>query len=127
MSAISRSIPFFIAIAAMAQPYLNLDFEVALGARPRIWGIPTTPHEYALDSQTTHSGAQSLRIRSLTTPATTLGVASQLFPIDLVRGKRVRVSGWIKTESVNGYAAIWWRVDGPSGFITLDNMSAAQR
>ena len=46
-------------------------------------------------------------------------------PVDLVRGKRLKVSGYIRTEDVTtGYAAFWLRADGPSGSLSLDNMSA---
>ena len=38
-------------------------------------------------------------------------------------GKKVRYSGYIKTEGVTrGYAGLWWRVDGPSGVLAFDNM-----
>ncbi len=123
MTRISWLIPLVFAIAAHAQPYLNLDFETAARGRPLYWSAGSTGYEYTADSADFHSGNRSLRIRNVNAPASGLGVASQQFPIELARGKRVRVSGWMKTASVSGYAAIWWRVDGSSGFITLDNMS----
>jgi hypothetical protein len=76
-----------------------------------------------LDTTVVQTGAQSLRIRSTTAGTNSLGTALQLFPIELARGKHVRVSGWIKTDNVNGFAAIWWRVDGASGVLSLDNMA----
>jgi hypothetical protein len=52
------------------------------------------------------------------------GTATGTFPVDDARGKRVRFSGYIKTENVNGYAGFWWRVDGegktgPLAFVNL--------
>jgi hypothetical protein len=42
------------------------------------------------------------------------GVATGTFPVKDAAGKTVRFSAWIKTDSVlNGYAGLWWRVDGP--------------
>src|SRR5437667_411814 len=123
MRSFLRSLPFLLASAAYAQPYLNLDFEATLRGAPAYWSLGSVGFGYALDTADFHSGSQSLRIRNVSAPATGLGVASQQFPIELVRGKHVRVSGWIKTESVVGYAAIWWRVDGASGSLSLDNMS----
>jgi hypothetical protein len=42
------------------------------------------------------------------------GVATGTFPAKDAAGKAVRFSAWIKTENVrNGYAGLWWRVDGP--------------
>src|SRR5205085_124563 len=42
------------------------------------------------------------------------GVATGTFPVKDAAGKTVHFSAWIKTEKVlNGYAGLWWRVDGP--------------
>jgi erythromycin esterase-like protein len=57
------------------------------------------------------------------------GVATASFPVDAARGKRIRFSGYIKTENVTrGYAGLWWRVDGPGesgnrNVLAFDNMS----
>jgi erythromycin esterase-like protein len=51
------------------------------------------------------------------------GVATGTFPVAQARGKRVRFSGYIKTENVTeGFAGLWWRVDGDSGILAFDNM-----
>src|SRR4029434_4846531 len=51
------------------------------------------------------------------------GVATASFPIDRAAGKRVRYSGYIRTEGVTrGFAGLWWRVDGPAGVLAFDNM-----
>jgi erythromycin esterase-like protein len=51
------------------------------------------------------------------------GVATATFPASRAAGKKVRYSGYIKTEGVTrGYAGLWWRVDGPSGPVAFDNM-----
>ena len=42
------------------------------------------------------------------------GVVTGTFPVKDAAGKTVHFSAWIKTENVrNGYAGLWWRVDGP--------------
>ncbi len=42
------------------------------------------------------------------------GVVTGTFPVKDASGKTVHFSAWIKTENVrNGYAGLWWRVDGP--------------
>ena len=125
MKPLKRFLLFLAAIAACngQQPYLNLDFETSTRERARSWGPGGTGYEITVDRKEFISGTQSLRIRSFNPPANGLGVASQLLPLQQVRGRHLRVSGWIKTADVIGYAAIWMRVDGTSGFITLDNMS----
>jgi hypothetical protein len=51
------------------------------------------------------------------------GVATGTFPVAQARGKRVRFSGYIKTENVTeGFGGLWWRVDGDSGTLAFDNM-----
>ena len=53
------------------------------------------------------------------------GVATGTFPVKDAAGKRIRFSGYIKTEGVTtGYAGLWWRVDGPSGLLAFDNMQS---
>jgi erythromycin esterase-like protein len=51
------------------------------------------------------------------------GVATASFPVKDAAGKRARFSGYIKTEGVTeGFAGLWWRVDGASGVLAFDNM-----
>jgi hypothetical protein len=58
------------------------------------------------------------------------GVATGTFPVKDAAGKTVHFSAWIKTENVlNGYAGLWWRVDGPGegtsrSVLAFDNSQA---
>jgi hypothetical protein len=53
------------------------------------------------------------------------GVATASFPVSAVRGKRIRYTGYIKTKDVDeGFAGLWWRVDGPKGMLAFDNMQS---
>lgn len=50
-------------------------------------------------------------------------VATATFPVKNAAGKKVRFSGYIRTERITrGFAGLWWRVDGPSGVLAFDNM-----
>jgi len=129
--ALISSIVLFCALAmrllpvrAAHVPFLNLDFEVPLQHTPCCWYITGTGFSFTLDTVDFHSGNQSLRIDNMNATATTRATASQSFPIQLVRGKRVRIRGWMKTANNNGAAGLWWRVDGPNGTISLDNAPA---
>ncbi len=52
------------------------------------------------------------------------GVATGTFPLEAAAGKRVRFSGYIRTEGItHGYAGLWWRVDGKNGTLAFDNMA----
>src|SRR5215471_18807830 len=48
-----------------------------------------------------------------TMPVQSFGSALGTFPLPAATGKKVRFSGFIKTENVDGAAGLWWRVDGP--------------
>jgi erythromycin esterase-like protein len=68
--------------------------------------------------------AESVRqLKSSQAPAASFGVATARFPIKDAAGHRVHYSGYIKTEDVTeGYAGLWWRVDGKTGVLAFDNM-----
>lgn len=51
------------------------------------------------------------------------GFAAADFPVQAAAGKRIRYSGYVKTEGLSrGWAGLWWRVDGKSGLLAFDNM-----
>ena len=62
-----------------------------------------------------------------TLPTSSFGVATASFPVKDAAGKMVHFTGWIKTQNVsNGYAGLWWRVDGEKQgqVLSFDNSSA---
>jgi beta-lactamase regulating signal transducer with metallopeptidase domain len=78
-----------------------------------------------LDSSVSHTGKQSVRLESggpRTLPS--FGNAIGTFPLSVAAGKKIRFSGYIKTENVtHGYAGLWWRVDGAERpALAFDNM-----
>jgi hypothetical protein len=66
--------------------------------------------------------AQARWKAAMSAGAPAFGVATATFPVDVARGKRVRYSGSIRTQDVDGWAGLWWRVDGPKGVLAFDNM-----
>jgi hypothetical protein len=53
------------------------------------------------------------------------GVATATFPVSDAVGRTISYSGWIKSENVlNGYAGLWWRVDGQQLGEVFDNSNA---
>jgi TonB family protein len=99
----------------------DLDFE---SPAPKGFYTGGNGYQVQLDKQIFHSGKQSLRMKYTAPPdAGNFGVATGSFPVKDAAGKRVRFSGYIKTEGVTqGYAGLWWRVDGISGVLAFDNM-----
>ncbi len=65
----------------------------------------------------------SAQARDATSKGSAFGGATASFPVKPAAGKRARFSGYIKTERVtNGYAGLWWRVDGASGVLAFANL-----
>jgi hypothetical protein len=53
------------------------------------------------------------------------GVGRATFPVSVAAGKHLKYSGYIRTEDVTeGWAGLWWRVDGEPGYgaLAFDNM-----
>jgi erythromycin esterase-like protein len=80
---------------------------------------------YALTWQTTSSDVT----RAASAPASSssgapsFGLLNGMIPAGAVAGKKVRFSGFIKTEDVkNGYAGLWFRANSASGVVAFDNM-----
>lgn len=109
-------------------PYLDLDFEAPDCTSG--WfdaGTPRAPYESGVDSSMAQSGLQALKIRHLT-PSRWFpwmsGAMAEALPPSLVAGKRIRLSGYIKTASVtDGYAGLFWYAETPTGYAYAD-MSA---
>lgn len=78
---------------------------------------------YAMDAQTTHDSKPSQSLSCAIKQPTGFGTIMQGFvPADYL-GKRVRMSAWVKTTDVAGWAGLWMRVDGASGTsLAFDNM-----
>src|SRR5262249_29760965 len=56
-------------------------------------------------------------------PPQNFGTATGAFPVSVAAGKKLRFSGYIKTEDADGAAGLWWRVDGPGGVLAFNNMN----
>ncbi len=56
------------------------------------------------------------------------GMVAGSLPADAFAGKKVRFSGYIKTEGISrNYAGLWFRANGPSGILAFDNMQRSRR
>ncbi len=66
---------------------------------------------------------QYAALRKAAEPRRRFGVATATFPVEAARGRKLRYSGWIRTEALEqGFAGLWWRCDGPEGALAFDNM-----
>ena len=125
-----RAIAVFLSVLALAAPvvhgsgFLNLDFERSTpSGQARPWYLGGAGYEAVVDTTTAMSGENSVRIRYESGEG--FGVATSTFPLDSSLGRKVLYTGYIKTEGVtDGYAGLWWRVDGPGqrNMLAFDNM-----
>ena len=87
-----------------------------VGDLPGWWHAGSNPAGYAVgvDRAVRHRGRASARLKSIGARPRGFGSLMQMSNAEEVRGKRVRMSAWVKTENVASHAGLWMRVDGPS-------------
>ncbi|MGC4039424.1 MAG: S41 family peptidase [Flavobacterium sp.] len=98
---------------------LNLDAELVEKGKPVGWTtFGNETYKVALDSTTVKSGKYSL---SISNNSNTVDYAAWSFFLpDNYKGKKIKLSGFLKTDNVtDGFAGLWLRLD-PS--VNFDNM-----
>jgi erythromycin esterase len=81
---------------------------------PPGWFNSRPGYRVVLDSIVTHSGRFSLRSQWVSADSNGSGGASAVAPLALIRGKRVRLSAWIRTEGITrGSAGLRFLARGP--------------
>jgi hypothetical protein len=88
-------------------------------------GSNRTSFAINVDGDVQHSGKASANLRCTEKRCPGFGVLMQTFSALEYRGRRLRVSAWVKavkTEKAN----IWMRVDGGDATLTFDNMNSRQ-
>ena len=79
-------------------------------------------YRLTVDSRTKHGGAASAFISGMCADNNTDWASlAQSITADEFRGKRVRLTAWLKTDGVNK-AGLWMRVDGSRHTLGFDNM-----
>jgi hypothetical protein len=79
-----------------------------------------------VDREVAHGGHASVSIRSIVAEPKGFRAVTQLIKADAYRGKRVRLSGYLKTRDVReGSAGLWLRVESSDAkLLAIDNMTA---
>jgi len=87
-------------------------------------GSATGSYTFGTDHGTVHSGAAAAYLASAAASPTGFASIAQSIRADVFRGRRVRLSAWVRPTNVTGTGAgLWMRVDGPGATLTFDNMS----
>jgi len=97
--------------------------EKTVNERPqKVWGYSGLGnYEISFDTNEKHKGKASGHIRFIGDEPSSFGSLVQEFKADSFRGKRVRMSAWMKTRDAKS-ARLWMRVDGIRGILSFDNM-----
>lgn len=114
--------------AETAKLLKEIDFKEPLATSqsqlPNGWfdaGDAPQDYELGVDQEVVYRGKASAYIKSRRPPRG-FGTLMQMFKANMYRGKRLCMSGYIKTQNVES-AGMWMRVDGSEGkSLSFDNM-----
>jgi hypothetical protein len=114
------------AVCALAVPGLRAYAEMPAG-----WfkaGSHPAEYDMGLD-ETVHrnGGKASATVKSIAQTLNGFGTLMQMSQPGEYLGKRVRLSGYVKSDKVTNWAGLWFRVDGPNNgpnpsSLAFDNM-----
>ena len=87
-------------------------------------GSHPAEYEMGLDTSIRHEGKASAFVKATAPELHGFGTLMQTASPGDYRGKRVRFSGYVKSENVkSGWAGLWLRIDGPKQeMLGFDNM-----
>lgn len=96
----------------------------AEGAGWFLAGSSPQAYEMTMEKSGARTGKGCGSLRSTADKPAGFGTMMQMFDAATYRGKRVRLSAWVKNESVAEWSGVWMRVDGadPSKPLAFDNM-----
>lgn len=92
---------------------------------PKGWILTgsNTYYEAGTDHKVVHHGKASGYLKSTAEVSAGFGTLMQMFKADSYRGKRLQLSGFVKTKDVAGWSGLWMRIDGKDEEILMfDNM-----
>lgn len=126
-----KQLKLMIMLIVLAGLFLVTGFSVGTsggsgGQLPDGWlAAGTYPQDYdtGVDRIVTYSGKPSVYIKSKVSEPMGFGTLTQTSKTDDYRGKRVRMSAYVKAEKIENWAGLWMRVDGPENkVLSFDNM-----
>jgi len=97
---------------------LSFEFADSSGA-PAGWRVWMPPMRW--DTTAPHRGRAAARIDRDSTSAGEFSAFSRTIPAE-VSGDTLELRGWLRTETVHGYAGLWLREDALAGSVQFDNM-----
>jgi hypothetical protein len=104
---------------------LSATLAEARADRPGGWGGGGEGYELSADRTVKHEGQASGSVKATDQDlaANGFGTLTQAIRADKYRGKRLRMSAYVKTADVDGWSGLWMRVDGAKKTaLAFDNM-----
>jgi hypothetical protein len=99
------------------------DIGKAYADQPQGWGGGGEGYELSRDDAEKHAGKASGCVRSTGDGADGFGTLTQGFRADGYRGKRLRMTAYVKTDAVERQSGLWMRIDGKEKTgLAFDNM-----
>jgi hypothetical protein len=98
---------------------------VAQAAVPRGWllaGTKPSEYEVGVDGDQMYQGHATAFLKSKKLNADGFGTLMQSIKAEQYLGRKVRLSGLVKSEEVLGWAGLWMRVDKEKSPVAFDNM-----
>lgn len=120
-SQMSRSRVFACAVAVMtAVCSLSVMAQTSNGWSKA--GSQPADYDMGIDRDGAFTGSSSGFIRSKAADPRGFGTYMQMFDATEYRGKRLRLSAYVKSERVENWAGLWMRVDRDKKAVAFDNM-----
>lgn len=118
-----RKLKLLVPIAALA----GLMAFTQVGNIPEGWfkaGSDPDKYEMGLDNSVFKDGTSAAFIQSTANKIKGFGTLMQTCSANDYLGKKVKMTGYIKSENVDDWAGLWLRVDGKKGTksLSFDNM-----
>ncbi len=111
------------ALTCVAQPRTRKDFAEPIGfenGKPVGWYFPG---EAEIDTEIKHAGASSARIVRTPASANGFSTVTTSIPLDF-ETMTIEWRGFIKTEDVRDFVALWCRVDGEQGGLAFASLQS---
>lgn len=112
----------FRSFACLVLASLLLSFDIPKGWSPG--GTDLTQYEMGIDKNAGRGGTNAATIKSIPDKPKNFGTMLQYCAPDKYLGKRIRMSGYMKSKDVQGWAGFWLRVDKANSneALSFDNM-----
>jgi hypothetical protein len=122
MTTVNRFLLAIAAVCALSAPAL-----AAFADLPAGWfkaGSHPAEYDMGLDESVRRDGKSSATVKSIAEKPQGFGTLMQMSQPGMYAGRRVRLSGFVKSDKVTQWAGLWFRVDGPNPNVALsfDNM-----